>query len=272
MPYYTDLSFLAGQPIIDESNYQQFVKPQSDDGCSITGYKPRQTPFGQLKSARALPANKILTRQEIKEAIEEQDRTETSLWHILKRGPKIWRNQSPSNYCWFYATMHAMQAARVIANLPPVLLSPLSGGCPCDGFRNQGGMGEDALEWLVAHGVCEEKYWPSDNVTRSGGINRKYYTEEAKANALNYRVIEWDDLPSRDFLAKASQVVRHIPVSSGYNFMGHQMCTVRIIINPNGSFSCIDLDSYGHGGDFSQQVLSESRGAADDMCSPRIAT
>lgn len=270
--HYTNLSFLNGASVIDDNNFAAAVKPFDSSGVSSSGFRARQAPHLGFKGAVDFPRELIYTRQEIKELIEEQDRTETTLWHILKRGPKLWRNQSPSNYCWMYATFHGMQVARIIANLPAVNLSPLSAGCPCDGFRNQGGWGTNALEWLMEYGACREELWPCDEVTRNGGVNRKYYTAEAKADALNYRIVEGAfDIPSRHALAKASAILRHMPVSAGYNWMGHQMLGVRVSLAQNGSLIFTDLDSYGRGGDFSQQALSESRGAADDMCVPRVA-
>jgi hypothetical protein len=264
--YATDLS---GLPPIDDYP----IYPTTSDGCSTTGFKARdwtEHPLCGVEGTIEFPQELILSRQELRERIEEQDKNESSLWHILKRGPKIWRNQSPSNYCWMYGPVHGMQAARIWANLPPVMLSPLSAGCPCDNFRNRGGWGQDAINWLIKNGVCEESVWPSANV--NGGINRKYYTDEAKANALKYRIPEWYDFKPRDFMAKASAVVRGIAVSSGYNHMGHQMCTIRIVALSNGSFGCVDLDSYGRNGEFSQQSLSESRGDGDDSVAPRVST
>lgn len=269
----THTSNLFGASVIDETNWAQYANPITADGCSSTGYKARDfdhRPLAGLAGTSEFPRDEILDDKTIREMVEEQDRNESSLWHVLKRGPKLYRNQNPSNYCWFYATMHAMIADRVMRNIPTPLLSPLSGGCPCDGFANRGGWGQDAIEWLEKYGVCEESLWPSTNVTRSGGINRKYYTVEVKQNALKYRVDEWWDFRSRDFRAKATCVLKHRkPVSSGYNWMGHQMCTVRIVILRDGGLGCVDLDSYGEGGDFNERVLTEYRGSAEDMCSPR---
>lgn len=266
------VSELYGLEVIDDSNFSAYAKAETADGCSESGYKARDWSTEPLCAVAGteFPRELMYDEKQLKEIIEEQDRTESSLWHMLKRGPKIWCNQSPSNYCWCYGTVHSMQASRIGANLPPLQLSPLSAGCPADNFRNRGGWGSQALKQLINFGVAEESVWPSKNV--NAGINRKWYTEAAKANALQNRVVEWYDFRSRDFLAKLSAIVRHIAVSSGYSWMGHQMCTVRAVVLSNGSLGCVDLDSYGTGGGFNERALSASRGAGDDMCAPRVST
>jgi hypothetical protein len=267
------VSNLYGTPVIDDNNFAAFANSIGPDGTSTSGYRARDwstMPLCGIQGTTEFPRELVYDEKTLKEIIEEQDRNESSLWHMLKRGPKIWRNQSPSNYCWMYATVHAMQASRIGANLPPLMLSPLSAGCPCDNFANRGGWGPQAIKWLIEHGVAEESIWPSANV--NAGIRRSYYTEEAKANALQNRVFEWYDFRSRDMMAKLSAVVRGIAVSSGYSWMGHQMCTVRAVVLSNGSLGCVDLDSYGNGGDFNERVMSYSRGSGDDMVAPRVST
>lgn len=276
MPHVSDL---FGATFIDDE--ARFAKPIDANGVSESGFRARDLttdPVGSVAGAIEFPRDMILDEKTIREMVEEQDRKESSLYHVLKRGPKVYRNQSPSSYCWTFGSLHAYQAWRVFTNQKPVLLSPFSLGCPIDNYANRGGWGIDSLKRLVSHGVAEERFWPSapidgssPNKANNNAIynGRQYDTPEMRANALLYRVQEWWDLPTRNFLAKCSAVLRHRAVSSGYNALGHQMCTVRIVILKNGDLGAIDADSYGSGGMFNEYAMGRRLAAAEDMCTPR---
>lgn len=167
--------------------------------------------------------------------------------------------------CWCYAVVHAVMIERVKQNQPPIRLSPTSAAAPIKNYRNEGGWGTQALEWIAKYGVASEEFWPQNRIDRQ-------YFESSREDSLKHRIEEWFDLRDRNFDEKASCLLQNIPVPSGYDWMGHEMCSCDLVVLKNGGFGCIDLNSYSEDGSFDAYALTESRGTASDQCAPRFTT
>ena len=152
---------------------------------------------------------------------------------------------------------------RMLNNQPYKRLSPASVAAPIKGYRNQGGWGSQALEYIIDHGVSSEEVWPQN------AIDKKYF-DGSRDDAAENKVTEWFDLAPNNFDQKASLLLRRIPVPSGYNWMGHEMCSCDLVQLGPGKFGCIDLNSYSSTGAFDPYALTESRGNANDQVAPRV--
>lgn len=262
-----------GQTIVDDGNWRDHVKPMAADGVSESGYQARDYaafPVGSL-GASPFPQELMIPRSEWRERIEEKDRKKTWLSDICRQASDVdgivkWLHQANTNYCWCYAVVAGIMAVRLWHNHPYRRLSPASVAAPIKGYRNQGGWGTQAIKYIIEHGVADEEHWPQN------AINRKYF-EPSRANAAECKVTEWFDIGDRRFDVKVSACLHNMPVPSGYSWMGHEMCTLRILaLDGRDRFGCEDLNSYSSSGKFNPYLLSESKGTADDACCPRVTT
>lgn len=204
------------EPVIGETD----PTPVTPGGYS-TGYKPRDykaKPVGY--SAAGAPTygkGKPIPRSEWDDRIAEKEKNKSRISDILIAGNVPSMDQNGTNYCWFFGVVGACQARRAVAGLPYIGLSPACGAAQIKSFRNQGGWGNDAVEWMVDHGVCSQATWPQ------AAIERRYLTETARAEASRFKLTEWDDCEQNDFDAVMSFVLADdpIPFAIGLDWWGH---------------------------------------------------
>lgn len=171
---------------------------------------------------------KVYSYDEMVDRIADQERTKSRLSDILLRGdagrPIPSTDQNGQGYCWMYGAIGALQAARAKAGLPYKQLSGHAAACKIKGFRDEGGWGALALEWILKNGCPDVEHWPEKSMSRSHDNaatweNAKLYRPEDVAcdlTAPNY---------NRD-LSYGQQLTMLIdlnPTIDDYDFWGH--CT-----------------------------------------------
>lgn len=255
-------------PLIDDRNFMSHAADFMQGGeTRLRGHVPRDysaQPFGALSFAKPFDIPEI-PRGDWTPMIEEMERTETTLWHIRKKRKVGVLDQNGTNYCWCNGVVQAIKIVRAMNGLPLLNLSPASVAAPIKGFRNQGGWGGDALEWIIEHGINTVEEWPAN------AINRSYYTEANKALALARRVLEWYELRPRSFGQLMTCTLLRIPVAIGLNWWRHEVCAVRPVVLGRDAFG-IGIDnswseSYGEDG---HATLSESKATPDDAVAPLV--
>jgi len=198
----------------DDTPDEHFTVPE---GMS-TGYKGM---FRSQQSADELtvpfPKELIIPRSEWQARIEEHEKRKTRISDVVNYVGLPCKDQARTNFCWANAPVHLLEVALVRQNQPMTILSAASVACPINGFRNDGGWGEDALRWLIQHGAVPAKNWPSN------AINKSYYTESNKQLALNYRVPGWFNLRPRNIDEHISCLLHQMPVAVGLNYWGHEV-------------------------------------------------
>jgi hypothetical protein len=222
----------------------------------------------------------LLDDKQIKERIEELERTKTDLVSLLQYlwANKQWigLNQDPTNYCWCFAVIHAIMILRALSGEPFKRLSPFSVACIVKGFRNNGGWGGEANEQCVKEGVATEEFWPF-GIPGSGKVQSanmaafdRKYLEPSRANAALHTVTEFWELEPNNDQQKLSALCIPLPVPSGYNRIGHERCSVKATIQSNGSYGCVDLDSYTQDGSPDLKSFALSSLPANDAVIPRV--
>lgn len=293
-------------PVVGDHNWKDAVVPPSasdpnnpDKGeWSATGYVPRDehaNPFGSLAGTTEVPAwvlGQYGTKQARKERMAELKAKGMRIQDILQRacqrakddarGKFLCLNQNPTNYCWCYAFIHAIMIERELAGEPFLRLSPYSVACIVKQFSNSGGWGSQACEQTIREGVATEKEWPMerpdmDSSARSSANmaairNGRQYLAASRANAALKKTTENWELRARDWNTKAAILCIPHPVASGYNWMGHERCSIDLCEMSNGDEGCVDLDSYTTDGGLDLKILSSSRGAADDAVVPLVGS
>jgi hypothetical protein len=170
-----------------------------------------------------------------------------------------------SGNCWINAPTQNLEVIRILQGQTHVPLSPASGGGPIKRFWNSGGWGREAIEWIVSNGLVPTSQWP-DNA-----IESRYYTEEAKAVALNYRVDEWYVVEPRNLDEQVSCLLRGLPINFGLSWWGHEVLAIDVDW-VDGEIVTVILNSYGTSwGDKGYGTLQGSRQLSDDSVAARTA-
>lgn len=260
-------ALLPGELIIDDNSGDDVTCVPGDKS---TGLKLglRSTPFGQIKNAPAFPKELLIPRSEWQARIQEMEERKSRTSDLCIAAGLPCKDQSSTNFCWANAPVHCLEIVRLQQGQPMVILSPASVGGPIKHFKNVGGWGEEALEWIVEHGACPVDQWPAN------AIDDDYYTEANKATAKDYRVTEWWELTPRNTDELISCLLRRLPVACGYNWQGHETTAVDAVWK-NGQIGTrnrnswsMDWPSAGAGGWY---ILQGQKMLADDAVCPRVA-
>lgn len=257
-------------PVFDDSNYQMLIR----DDIVINGDKksrglvPRDyaaNPRGSTFDFATDIDIPLIPESEWDARIEEQERTKSSLHHLMLNANIPVKDQNGTNYCWINAPVYCMEVIRCHAGLPYVELSPASVGGPIKGYRNNGGWGLEGLKYIVDHGVVPSSIWPSN------GISARYNTAEAQAIRGKFRCTEWWEIPTNSLNWLATCLLLNHPVAIGLNWWGHEVTAIRLV-KRGGQWAIVIANSWGEGwGEKGYGILTGRKMLPDDACTPRVA-
>ena len=221
--------------------------------------------FAYAGTAEPFPQELLIPRSEWQARIQEREETKTRLSDLCDRhGVKV-KDQQQTNYCWVNAPTHCVEIVRAIQNQRHVELSAASVGAQLTDYRNIGGWGKQALEFIASNGVVPVSLWPVN------AISRQYATDAAKAEAKRFAVDEWWELEPRNLDQVVSCLLQPvpIPIAVGYNWWGHEVTLVdaawvdgTIALRFDNSWG----ESYGTKG---RGILQGNRMLPDDAVAPR---
>jgi len=250
------------EPIINDSSSPALFPPA---GLS-KGLIPRDYsahPFGGLAAPFDMPT---IPRSEWADRIREMETTQSRLSDICaaaKGGPVECKDQNGTNYCWAAATVHCCEVNRASQGLPTVKLSTASVAAPVMGFRNRGGYGVLALERIREFGIAPESMWPGN------AIDRQYESDECAAVSLDYQTTEWTDVPDWD--AAVTLLLNRVPLSCGYNWWGHQVAGIDLVILDGGEIGLRIRNSWSSAwGENGYGILTNRKASVGDYVAPRV--
>lgn len=173
-------------------------------------------------------------------------------------------DQNGKGYCWAHSVVSAMMLLRAVQNEPYVELSAYAIACIIKNYRDQGGWGSQALEWVAAHGCPSSEFWPLKSMSRSND------NAAMRANAARHKVSEWMDLQPRNKAQLVTCLLLNIPVVSDFNWWGHSVCSMDIVsLNP---FRTRIWNSWSdRWGDKGEGILEGSKAIPDGMIAPFVA-
>lgn len=250
-----------GEPIINDSSTEDATAPPPGMGRGLRLELRGPEGYGDLASA--FPSELLIPDSEVQARIQELEEQKSNLSNIGDTANLPPLNQGQTNYCWGNGPVYCVQLIRVIQNQELVLLSPASVCAPIKNFKNQGGWGKEALEYIIEHGIVPVSKWPANS------MDRKYWTEENKKLALNYRVTEWMELKPRSKQELISCMLRRIPVAVGYNHWSHEVSAVDAVWL-DGTVALRIRNSWGDWGVNGYGILQGSKMLPDDAVAPLV--
>lgn len=251
-----------GEVIIDES---VTVQPAN------SGYVPRDyavmprgaVPAGDGKFADPFDIS-LIPRNEWDARIEELEAKKNRLSDLRLANNIPSLNQGSTNYCWCNAVISAMMILQAKQGGVITPLSPASVAAPIKGYRNQGGWGAEALDYIVKNGVAPVSLWPAN------AINRQYDNAESQAARAKFKILEWWELESQNFDQLATLLLLGIPCPLGLNWWSHEICALDLVKTGSNSYGTRIWNSWGDDnyGTKGMGVLSESK-SRGDVVAPR---
>jgi hypothetical protein len=252
---------------ITSRNWKKHAESAVVDGVKVgRGLKPRNLkaePTGSFAAPFDIP---VIPSNQWEAIIDAREASQSSLWHIRERAlgdgriPSL--HQGSTNYCWAHGPVSAMLLVRARENQPYVRLSATAVAAIVKEYRNRGGIGIDALRWIVANGCPPDDLWPANR------IDPALDTPAMRRAAAKNKITEWYDLKPRRFDQLATCLLLNIPVAVGYNWWGHEVCAIRL--RRYKSKWVVDIwnswgDTYGTNG---VATLEESQATPDDAVAP----
>jgi hypothetical protein len=168
-----------------------------------------------------------------------------------------------SGNCWVHGPTTALHLLQKRDGGEFISLSPASVGAKIKNFRNVGGWGKEAIEFIEKYGICPSSQWPVN------AIDRKYDTQANKDLAKKFKVVDWLECVPRNVKQMMTCLLRRIPVAVGYNWWGHEVCAIDPVHLGRNQFGIRIWNSWGDSwGERGMSVLTGSKMPPDDAVAP----
>jgi len=247
-------------PVIDDNTDVKLLLEHAR-GLNLRG-RPRGFAYGKV----ATPFNDslLIPQEEWLDWLADAERTKSTPMDLIKDAGLKVKNQETTNYCWVNSPVYCMELHRIKQGQRHVELSPASAAARIKKFRNVGGWGRDALEWLSENGCSPIEFWPAN------AIEKRYDTAENRELCKDFVFDKWIELEPRNLEQVFSCLLRRIPVSVGLNFWGHQISYIWVNYDKKlKEFQPIFANSWGEGwGTDGYGVLAGNKRYPDDCCAP----
>lgn len=220
----------------------------------------------------------LIPENEWADRVKEKVATQSQLSDIRLRsgpngGPIPSRDQNGRGYCWIHSGVAALLLLRAKQNEPYADLSAYGPACVIKQFRDEGGWGAQGLDFLMERGCPTSATWPQQ------GTSRSYDTPATWEEAKKYRITEgFIDLEAAQYDRRLSRaqvatcLLNNIPVIADYNWWGHSVCAMDLVILPSGKFGVRIWNSWGDSwSDRGMGVLDENKAWPDGATAPRAA-
>lgn len=244
----------GNEPIIDESNFEQFAAPPVGQSKGLVQRDYGKFPKGYSPYARAAKLD-VPPRSEWPALIEQREKSRSRISDILTDAKIPPLNQQSTSNCWANSVVGCAEVCRCIAGLPYVPLSPAFIATTLGRFN--GGMGVEAMEVMAEKGAPPTSLYGAN-------ANRKTITDEIKQAAAEFKTLEWIELPSTFDQMAGALLLYNAPCELGYNFWGHSVMGCDIVC-VNGKFGVRFRNSWGNWGENGFGILMEPKGTPNDL-------
>jgi hypothetical protein len=200
-----------------ESVYDTDIEGQGR-GLMLDMRGPGDYEYGEFASP--FPDSLLVPMSEMEDRIKEMEETKSRVSDLCTQANLSCKNQASTNYCWINSPVYIMEVNQIITNQPVKILSPASGGARIKNFRNVGGWGREAVEWMSKNGINTVDEWPAN------AIDQRFNTAQNQQIAKTRLFVEWIELRPRNMHQLLSLLVRRIPVTGGFNWWRHQVSLI----------------------------------------------
>lgn len=248
--------------LIDQMTPDQLYPAQHGRGLDLSARPQGFGAYGDVASE--FPAGLLIPRSEWQARIAERKERKATLAALCDQAGSKVKDQKSTNYCWANGPVRACEVLRVKSGLAPTVLSAASVAAQITRYRNVGGWGKDALDWIVSHGIVPDDKWPN------AAISQSYATPANLELAKRYIVTGWWELEPGNLDQLISCLLWGFPVAVGYNWWGHEVCAVDPEWIDGEAAIAID-NSWGQGwGTNGRGVLQGRKMLPDDAVVPRV--
>ena len=258
---------------INDANYKHHLGPIAHHPTGLIPRDYNACPVGYL-GATARPFDlPLIPRSLWKRWLAGQKSAHAQLSDFRERGmfgqriPA--RDQDGKGYCWAHSPTSACLLMRAAQNQPYLDFSAFAVACLIKNYRDEGGWGSQALEWIAANGIPTSETWPQQSM--SPGNDTPAMRHEAAQNKIS----EWMDGEPRNIDQLVTCLLLNIPVVSDFNWWGHSVCSMDLLeVDPDylpHSLKTLILNSWGDS--WSQNgagILEGSYCIPDGMIMPRV--
>lgn len=291
----------AGDLLITDENWEGHLEPIVAGERVSRGLIPRDysaNPQGCYAAAPSFDLQ-LIPRSEWADRIREMEANKARVSDVRRTAgpdggliPSL--DQNGKGYCWAHSATMAVMLTRALMNEPYVRLSAFMVACIIKNYKDEGGWGALALDFIGENGIPSVQFWPEKSMSRSND------NPAMRANAQQHRVsMQWADLSAPVYDRNLTEdqamtlLLQLVPLVGDFNWWGHSVCImdpVLITKNANsldvGSLDMNDAkdakvygdnfgkriinswtDSYGNQG---EAVLSGSKAHLDGGVAPRI--
>lgn len=267
MPFVSDM---MGIPVVEAPS-------AVPNAAAYRGYESRDysaDPTGE--TGYAAPFNMpVFSRQEIKERIEELERTKSRLFDLLQQKQIPPLDQGYTNTCWANGVVDAVQVARAAAGYDHVPLSAGSVAGPATNYRNWrgspagvGGWGLQATKHIVPNGIAPQSLW------KNSSLNPDNDTPEVREARQAFKISAegWLDLPQGQWEPLWTCVLLGFSCPVAHNEWQHLTNAITLAIDSRGRINTLVRNS-GYGRDRTGHTwLPESFGTPDEILAIRLVT
>lgn len=258
-------SNLGRMKVYDESNTHELTQTVIQNS-GLGGYVERDfeaSPFGSICPAFE---GDLIPRSEWADRIEEMERTESSLEHLLEHVDVPILTQKRLPYCWCYGVTGAKMASYAVAGEEVPHLSATSLAAKIKNYRAEGGWAGEAIQGDLKYGTSTIEYWPE------AVADRRYDTAEQRENAKLHTISEYEELPSQSFDAVMTSLFRRKPTTLGLLWWGHLVYATRPVVLGRNAFGLVIRNSWDYSwGDKGRAVLEESKATPHESFAVRTA-
>lgn len=256
-------------PIIDDHNYRDFIDPVVDGETMHCVACPRDLhrhPIGGLGFAAPVRFN-VIPEVELKRRIIARKAAHRTNKEFLEHYKIPVKNQQSTNYCWVNACVGALEITRAKQNQKYIDLSPASCGSIITNFRNIGGYGLDAIEFLHDKGAVPSNLWPAN------AISKTYNTTVNNNERVKFRVDEWNEIAQNDLNQLNAALDAGFVVCAGLSWWRHEIIFIDLDIDNNGNIVYVFRNSWGSNwGDNGHGVMTANKARGDYvMCRSVVA-
>lgn len=212
----------------------------------------------------------MIPRSEWSDRIKSMESEKSRLSDLLTYYKVPCLNQQQTSFCHANSPTLAIMALRAAQGQPFVLLSPASVANPITGYQNEGAFIHDDLKQITNVGCASQAYVPANCV------GRQCFKSGWEDDAAKHKVTEWYDLGAKNntmFDRMGSLLLQRIPVCVAYNWWGHAVTAIDLVMFDDGSFGVRFRNSWGDAwpnqGSGGYALLRETKATADEAYAPR---